>query len=820
VTDPEAVLALEKEQGLHVGPGITIHLCGSVCGGTGSGMFLDLAFDLRRWAERHTTGDVTVVGHLVLPEAFRGKPVVDRALQANSYIALQELDHFMNARADAPWEVEYSPGEPESSRRAPFDSCYLLSGGQNGSLSIEDLTSAIGEAVVLLTSFEAGHIILKGETNTANQSKAKIDPFGRSCCYSSYGVIGVDVPSELVADHLVDRVRWQLRGQGEPAGEQAFEKPMRDTARERRSRLEERFNERKIRVRPGQVEARGAVERWNDARNARAGASRGRLGWPRNGGENPQAAGFESEARQFLARAMSNAETEVEKVVEGALANPLLDADGWLEGVLDESSELLSERRGGRLADLIAYVDLLQDELRRLEARTQDELVKTNGVSNGLEGGWQDDWWSDVTRALQEHWLPFQQARADGRLLARYRDEVAALRERLAQWGRRLQLLLAGLRDPRPRADSEEKYNDEHRGRSAVVTIESLVSPPSSGGEGLLDARAAEIGPDLVRDVATDRRWLTRAWPESEMEASIDRECRGKVVRYLEREGLNDCERLLERVTEGDPEAFERRLLTFWERARPSWSVSETYTLRNNVLEVSTVGAVRGSGIFGVLLKRDRRVQATSSQCPAYVPILCTQHGMSLLGLRTLPDYRSAFLEAVQHEQRFDFHFFLDTRWVTEIEFPDEPREDLDVLGAFSLAVDLELVAREGDGSYRYADGEVEVRRPRRWQMFEFLRQARHGELQEQVAEALNAGAHANGTSDSARARIAGIQLRLMERAAMARRDRRGRRTPEGEVNLSRDLFQLHREIRSCRFRLRPLDTHPEDDPSAPGHEG
>ena len=205
ITDSDRALRFHQQTDVRVNleAGIDIHLIGSVCGGTGSGIFLDLAFDLRRWAEEHTNREVTVTGHLVLPEAFRGKPVVMKALEANAYTALQELDRFMNATSESPWEVEYVQHRTEVSRRAPFDHCYLLNGLQQGGTSgIETLTSSIGEAITLLTFSQVGQRVSEGVINMAGQRKSTRDEQGRVCCYSSYGVLGLEIPEELLGESL------------------------------------------------------------------------------------------------------------------------------------------------------------------------------------------------------------------------------------------------------------------------------------------------------------------------------------------------------------------------------------------------------------------------------------------------------------------------------------------------------------------------------------------------------------------------------------------------------------------------------------------
>lgn len=833
ITDPERALALEKERGLHLAPGITIHLCCSVCGGTGSGMFLDLAYDLRRWAERHTASDVTVVGHLVLPEAFRGKPVVDRALRANSYIALQELDHFMNARPEEPWEVEYHAGEPEQSRRAPFDTCYLLSAGENGGLSIEDLTAAMGEAVVLLTSFEAGHIILKGETNTANQSKAKIDAFGRSCCYSSYGVIGIDVPTALIAEHLVDQVRGVVAHQAQSAGDAALETWMRETAEQRTAALERLVDDKLLKVGRSWVDTALTARYWSNAGAQAVTARRGPMTWllGERGQEGSEVQSRRSEAREKLIAAVATADRDVAQKLAARLAEPLLDADGWLSATLADGGDLL---RSGRIADLVHYLELLRDRLQRLEdsaeerarnanteALKQEPVVKEVRNGGGTLG---ESWWDEVDRGLREHWVRYHQAYTDERLWLRYHDEVRELRKRLTRWVDRLGVLLSVVASPQPTATPEAAYDEEHRGRSSVVPIERLVSGSGAGGgePGLFDDIAGKIGPTLVADLATDRRWLDRSESEPDTRTSVERECRHRVRDFLDVDRRNNCETLLRDSMGGYSEPFERRMLSFWERARPAWTVAETYPLRTNILEITAVGAVRGTRMLDVLLKRDRRIQPTASQCPDYVPILCTEHGLSLIGLRTLPEYRQAFLDAVQQEQRFDFHFFLDTRWTTEIEFPDEPRDDLRDLALFSLAVELGIVRRVATNGYQYspADGGPDEVAPRRWSMFEKLMPRRSHELEARVREALEraAGPGHNGAGDLTRVSLARVQTQLVGRVSAARGILRGKRSPESEVNLSRDLFQLHREIRAARFRLRPADIHPEDEHLTGGH--
>ena len=205
IRDSDMALRHFKETGVQVNidAGIDIHLICSLCGGTGSGMFLDMAFDLRRWAKEFTDKEVTVTGHLVLPEAFRNRPVVMRSLEANCYAALQELDHYMNVESAKAWRVEYQPGNLQVSEHLPFDYCYLLSGlQQGGSMDVNGLTSMIGETLFLFSATEVGQRVLAGAINTSAQRRGTRDANGRVCCYSSYGMLGMEIPLELLGRSL------------------------------------------------------------------------------------------------------------------------------------------------------------------------------------------------------------------------------------------------------------------------------------------------------------------------------------------------------------------------------------------------------------------------------------------------------------------------------------------------------------------------------------------------------------------------------------------------------------------------------------------
>ncbi|MBX9685365.1 MAG: hypothetical protein K2X27_01610 [Candidatus Obscuribacterales bacterium] len=96
VSDPAA---WEEFPGFEVDPGLQfVYVICSLCGGTGSGMFLDIAYLLRKIVGVDPSTR-RFMGMFVLPEVY--EPVVENAhikrIYANTYAALRELDYLMNS---------------------------------------------------------------------------------------------------------------------------------------------------------------------------------------------------------------------------------------------------------------------------------------------------------------------------------------------------------------------------------------------------------------------------------------------------------------------------------------------------------------------------------------------------------------------------------------------------------------------------------------------------------------------------------------------------------------------------------------------------
>ncbi|HIE51539.1 MAG TPA: hypothetical protein EYP85_07240 [Armatimonadetes bacterium] len=187
--------AAAQEQGLN------IFVVTSVCGGTGGGMFLDVAYLVRDTLRQvGLLGVSKVTGALVLPGAF--PRVADPYnLQANAYAALKELDYFME---NAAFRCQYSETPPRivDLRRRPFDICYLLDTINENRRKLEDVRGVaqlIAEALFLFITSDTGKKIEDLEINVRDRVlQFSPPPTNKVCAYSSFGTSALVLPTDRV----------------------------------------------------------------------------------------------------------------------------------------------------------------------------------------------------------------------------------------------------------------------------------------------------------------------------------------------------------------------------------------------------------------------------------------------------------------------------------------------------------------------------------------------------------------------------------------------------------------------------------------------
>jgi hypothetical protein len=148
---------------------VTIYVVASTCGGTGTGMFLDLAYLAPVIVkEVQPQADSKVRGLLLLPSVFTGTNTVPQpshtAMRANAFGALTELDWCMNPQGKRS-AVKF-PGMPMPVDRStpPFKSCFLLGNQDEQGAVYTDIGELLERAATHL------HITLASSLSTQGRS--------------------------------------------------------------------------------------------------------------------------------------------------------------------------------------------------------------------------------------------------------------------------------------------------------------------------------------------------------------------------------------------------------------------------------------------------------------------------------------------------------------------------------------------------------------------------------------------------------------------------------------------------------------------------
>ena len=194
---------------------LTIYVISSLCGGTGSGMFIDIAYILRQILgsrQRFTQ----IQGIFAMPSFYRSAPQFP--LQGNTWASLKELDYFMTAPAAERRypEISYLPGldtQRIPCTEKPFDLVYLIdSKTEEGTnvTSAEAMAQLLMNALGLLTASRVGD-----EAASKINNVAALRDIAAGTVYSSLGVASLVFPAEQVniwcaAAELQDFVKGTL----------------------------------------------------------------------------------------------------------------------------------------------------------------------------------------------------------------------------------------------------------------------------------------------------------------------------------------------------------------------------------------------------------------------------------------------------------------------------------------------------------------------------------------------------------------------------------------------------------------------------------
>ncbi|MUG92684.1 zinc-ribbon domain-containing protein [Scytonema sp. UIC 10036] len=189
--------------------GINVFVTGSLSGGTGSGMLVDIGYAIRQWLRGEASPQITAI--VPMPNAFAGINVGDRIL-ANGYAALMELSYFSDYRTE--YVANYSAGTTDEIRSTlpPFDFTYLV-GTKNGEsdFKLDQVREMIAQNIFLdLTSDFAPH--KRSIRDNIKGAWAAQDPGGRGYPknFMSFGLSTIEIPISQIRTSLANRLATHL----------------------------------------------------------------------------------------------------------------------------------------------------------------------------------------------------------------------------------------------------------------------------------------------------------------------------------------------------------------------------------------------------------------------------------------------------------------------------------------------------------------------------------------------------------------------------------------------------------------------------------
>ena len=187
---------------------LNVHIFTGMCGGTGSGIFLDICYIIRHIIEELALGRrATVAGYFFLPDVNIEKVHVDavrKYMKINGYAAMKELDHCMNFdKNGGEWNQEYN-NYRILSKHAPVDIAYIVSSIDiDGNIRTNGYKYAINVVADYVTESLIHPFCLYPVMPPAYYSQKKT-----GACYNYYALGGARayVPYNDICTYLAARV--------------------------------------------------------------------------------------------------------------------------------------------------------------------------------------------------------------------------------------------------------------------------------------------------------------------------------------------------------------------------------------------------------------------------------------------------------------------------------------------------------------------------------------------------------------------------------------------------------------------------------------
>lgn len=194
--------------GVRVGSGvISVYIVSSLLGGTGSGIFLDLAYAARNELRQAAgANSIDTIGMLILPPA--GGELVE-IFSANAFAALLELNYFNDNATE--FFAQYQPGMPElRDPDDPFSFCYLMDSRneQGEAIGENKLIEMLGHYLFL----DLTHEFARHKKQNRDNHKAWLgrDEYDCPTKYLSFGLSALAFPKDQILHVCANRLAKEL----------------------------------------------------------------------------------------------------------------------------------------------------------------------------------------------------------------------------------------------------------------------------------------------------------------------------------------------------------------------------------------------------------------------------------------------------------------------------------------------------------------------------------------------------------------------------------------------------------------------------------
>ena len=233
-------------QNVSVKDEIHVYVVGSICGGTGAGIFLDVPYLIHSYLyDRRASARARLYGLIGLPDLFNLSAKDTKRVEANAYAALKELDFLMdinNFQGDEFTQINYGSDRADwDTQRRPYDNIYLInrSGDQARGMLTEfsHLAELMSEFIFQMSISRMTALIHSSElvNGQANIVRLQNSPAGSLFpAYSSFGISSICFRSPDIAEYcryrLADDIMDQLLYTNQ--SEDFFEEQMRSFSRQ------------------------------------------------------------------------------------------------------------------------------------------------------------------------------------------------------------------------------------------------------------------------------------------------------------------------------------------------------------------------------------------------------------------------------------------------------------------------------------------------------------------------------------------------------------------------------------------------------------